>query len=159
MKPSYFLVKSEPFKYAFATLCEQGRTMWDGVRNFEARNNLRSMRVGDLLLFYHSNEGKAVVGVATVITNVMGPPFPVYCAGAQLVQFYPLGLLNPGLGLFHAVFSMSGNVSITVTADRDQMPDPEFYGECIAASYEELRDALLGAPAAQPRKRRARRVA
>ena len=92
------------------------------------------------------------LGVATVITNVMGPPFPVYCAGAQLVQFYPLGLLNPGLGLFHAVFSMSGNVSITVTADRDQMPDPEFYGECIAASYEELRDALLAKPAPPRRK-------
>ncbi|MBP6382809.1 MAG: wax ester/triacylglycerol synthase family O-acyltransferase [Pseudomonadales bacterium] len=87
------------------------------------------------------------IGVATVITNVMGPPFPVYCAGAQLVRFYPLGLLNPGLGLFHAVFSMSGKVSITVTADRDQMPDPEFYGECITASYEELRDALIPKPA------------
>ncbi len=74
MKPSYFLVKSEPFKYAFATLCEQGRTMWDGVRNFEARNNLRSMRVGDLLLFYHSNEGKAVVGVAKVVREAYPDP-------------------------------------------------------------------------------------
>ncbi len=74
MKPSYFLVKSEPFKYAFATLCEQGQTMWDGVRNFEARNNLRSMRVGDLLLFYHSNEGKAVVGVAKVVRAAYPDP-------------------------------------------------------------------------------------
>jgi predicted RNA-binding protein with PUA-like domain len=74
MKPSYFLVKSEPFKYAFATLCEQGRTMWDGVRNFEARNNLRSMQVGDLLLFYHSNEGKAVVGVAQVVRAAYPDP-------------------------------------------------------------------------------------
>lgn len=74
MKPSYFLVKSEPFKYAFATLCAQGRTMWDGVRNFEARNNLRSMKVGDLLLFYHSNEGKAVVGVAQVVQAAYPDP-------------------------------------------------------------------------------------
>lgn len=74
MKPSYFLVKSEPYKYAFATLCAQGRTMWDGVRNFEARNNLRSMKVGDLLLFYHSNEGKAVVGVAQVVQAAYPDP-------------------------------------------------------------------------------------
>ena len=63
MKPRCYLVKSEPYKYSFTTLQEQGRTMWDGVRNFEARNNLRAMQVGDLLLFYHSNEGKEVVGV------------------------------------------------------------------------------------------------
>ena len=74
MTPSFFLVKSEPFKYAFSTLLAQGRTMWDGVRNFEARNNLRAMQKGDLLLFYHSNEGKAVVGVATVITTAYADP-------------------------------------------------------------------------------------
>ncbi len=74
MKPRFYLVKSEPFKYAFPTLCEQGRTMWDGVRNFEARNNLRAMQVGDLLLFYHSNEGKAVVGVAKVVRAAYPDP-------------------------------------------------------------------------------------
>ena len=74
MKPRFYLVKSEPFKYAFSTLCEQGRTMWDGVRNFEARNNLRAMQVGDLLLFYHSNEGKAVVGVAQVVRAAYPDP-------------------------------------------------------------------------------------
>jgi predicted RNA-binding protein with PUA-like domain len=64
--PSHFLVKSEPFKYPFSQLLKDKRTTWDGVRNFEARNHLRSMKVGDLLLFYHSNEGKEVVGVAKV---------------------------------------------------------------------------------------------
>lgn len=64
--PNHWLVKSEPFKYAFEKLARDGRTTWDGVRNFEARNNLRAMKKGDLLLFYHSNEGKAVVGVAKV---------------------------------------------------------------------------------------------
>jgi predicted RNA-binding protein with PUA-like domain len=64
--PGYFLVKSEPFKYAFSKLKEDKRTTWDGVRNFEARNHLRSMKVGDLLLFYHSNEGKEIVGIAKV---------------------------------------------------------------------------------------------
>jgi len=100
------------------------------------------------------------LGTVTVITNVMGPPFPVYCAGAQMVQYHPLGLLNPGLGLFHAVFSCGGNVSIAVLADREQMPDPAFYMECIDSSYNELRAALLTpqkqAPrrAAAPRKRK-----
>jgi predicted RNA-binding protein with PUA-like domain len=64
--PKHWLVKSEPYKYPFEKLVADGNTTWDGVRNFEARNNLRAMQRGDLLLFYHSNEGKAVVGVAKV---------------------------------------------------------------------------------------------
>jgi predicted RNA-binding protein with PUA-like domain len=59
-------MKSEPFKYSFAQLVRDGSTMWDGVRNYEARNNLRAMKPGDFALFYHSNDGKAVVGVARV---------------------------------------------------------------------------------------------
>lgn len=66
MPRSYWLIKSEPFKYAWDELVEQGSTYWDGVRNYEARNNLRSMAKGDLALYYHSNEGKEVVGVARV---------------------------------------------------------------------------------------------
>jgi predicted RNA-binding protein with PUA-like domain len=66
MSRRYWLMKSEPSKYSFAQLVRDGRTMWDGVRNFEARNNLRAMKAGDLALFYHSNDGKAVVGVARV---------------------------------------------------------------------------------------------
>ena len=65
--PSYWLIKSEPFKYSWAQLERDGLTRWDGVRNYEARNNLRSMKVGDLCLFYHSNEGKEIVGVAKVV--------------------------------------------------------------------------------------------
>ena len=66
MARRYWLTKSEPNKYAFDRLVADGRTTWDGVRNFEARNNLRAMKKGDLVLYYHSNEGKAVVGVARV---------------------------------------------------------------------------------------------
>jgi len=62
----YWLVKSEPSVYSFDRLVAEKRTVWDGIRSFEARNNLREMGKGDLLLFYHSNEGKAVVGVARV---------------------------------------------------------------------------------------------
>lgn len=64
---STWLVKSEPSVYAFSALVKDKKTVWDGVRNFEARNNLRAMKKGDLVLYYHSNEGKAVVGVAKVL--------------------------------------------------------------------------------------------
>ncbi|HSP78518.1 MAG TPA: EVE domain-containing protein [Myxococcaceae bacterium] len=67
-KPQYWLIKSEPSVYAYSRLEQDGRTEWTGVRNFEARNNLRAMKPGDLCLYYHSNEGKAVVGVAKVLT-------------------------------------------------------------------------------------------
>ncbi len=66
MARSYWLVKSEPFKYSWDDFVADGSTYWDGVRNHEARNNLRSMKVGDLALYYHSNQGKEVVGVARV---------------------------------------------------------------------------------------------
>lgn len=62
----YFLVKSEPFKYSWQQFLIDKGTFWDGVRNYQARNNLKAMEVGDLVLFYHSNEGKEVVGVAKV---------------------------------------------------------------------------------------------
>lgn len=63
----YWLVKSEPFKYSWKDLVKDGWTYWDGVRNYEARNNIRAMAVGDQLLFYHSNEDRAVIGIAEVI--------------------------------------------------------------------------------------------
>ena len=66
MARSYWLVKSEPFKYSWDDLVKDGSTYWDGVRNYMARNNLRDMKRGDLTLFYHSGEGKEVVGVARV---------------------------------------------------------------------------------------------
>jgi len=73
-KMNYWLVKSEPFKYSWDKFNKDGRTFWDGVRNYQARNNLREMRVGDLVLFYHSNEGKAVVGIARVIKESYQDP-------------------------------------------------------------------------------------
>jgi len=68
-KPQYWLIKSEPSVYPYEQLVKEGRTDWTGVRSFEARNNLRAMKPGDLCLYYHSNEGKAVVGVARVLTG------------------------------------------------------------------------------------------
>ena len=63
---SYWLVKSEPAKYSWDEFVRDGSTYWDGVRNPEARNNLVAMKIGDLALYYHSNEGKEVVGIARV---------------------------------------------------------------------------------------------
>lgn len=64
---NYWLVKSEPFKYSWEKFNQQGRTFWDGVRNYQARNNLKAMQEGDLVLYYHSNEGKEIVGIAKVV--------------------------------------------------------------------------------------------
>jgi predicted RNA-binding protein with PUA-like domain len=72
--PGHFLVKSEPYKYPFEKLVADKRATWDGVRNFEARNNLRAMKAGDLLLYYHSNEGKEIVGVAKVVREAYPDP-------------------------------------------------------------------------------------
>lgn len=63
---NYWLVKSEPFKYDWDKFLADKETFWDGVRNYQARNNLKGMKVGDLVLYYHSNEGKEVVGIAKV---------------------------------------------------------------------------------------------
>lgn len=63
---NYWLVKSEPVKYSWEKFLQDGTTFWDGVRNYQARNNLKEMKKGDLVLFYHSNEGKEVVGIAKV---------------------------------------------------------------------------------------------
>jgi len=74
MKPAHWLVKSEPSVYPFSKLQSDGRTRWDGIRSYEARNNLRAMSVGDLCLFYHSTEGKEVVGVARVSREAYADP-------------------------------------------------------------------------------------
>jgi predicted RNA-binding protein with PUA-like domain len=63
---AYWLVKSEPFKYSWDQFVTDKQTFWDGVRNYGARNNLKAMKKGELVLFYHSNEGVEVVGIAMV---------------------------------------------------------------------------------------------
>lgn len=63
---NYWIVKSEPFKYSWEHFVNEKRAIWDGVRNYQARNNLMAMKENDLVLFYHSNEGKEVVGLAKV---------------------------------------------------------------------------------------------
>jgi predicted RNA-binding protein with PUA-like domain len=69
-----WLVKSEPSTYAWSDLVKDKRTRWDGVRNFEARNNLRAMKKGDLVLYYHSGGGKEIVGIAKVVGEGYADP-------------------------------------------------------------------------------------
>ncbi len=71
---NYWLVKSEPSTYSWENLQKDKKTTWDGVRNYQARNNLKEMKKGDLLLFYHSNEDKAIVGIAKVTKEQFPDP-------------------------------------------------------------------------------------
>ncbi len=65
--PNHWLMKSEPIKYSWDDLVRDGKTRWDGVRNHQAAIYLRSMKIGDACLFYHSNEGLACVGIMQVV--------------------------------------------------------------------------------------------
>jgi predicted RNA-binding protein with PUA-like domain len=94
----HWLIKSEPDKYSFAELEKDKRTHWDGVRNFEARNSLRAMKKGDLALYYHSNEGKEVVGIARVV----GEAYPDPSAPGEdwsVVDFAPVKALKAPVSL------------------------------------------------------------
>jgi predicted RNA-binding protein with PUA-like domain len=64
---NYWLIKSEPDTYSWDDFVKEGQSMWDGVRNHTARLNMMAMKEGDLALFYHSNEGKEIVGLAKVV--------------------------------------------------------------------------------------------
>ena len=67
MKKSYWLFKTEPETYSFQQLIKDKKTHWNGVRNFQARNNLRAAKEGDLVIIYHSGDERAAVGVAEVV--------------------------------------------------------------------------------------------
>jgi predicted RNA-binding protein with PUA-like domain len=73
-KNNYWMVKQEPETYSWDTLVKDGKTDWTGVRNFQARNNLRQMKTGDRVLFYHSGKDKAVVGIAEVAKTAYADP-------------------------------------------------------------------------------------
>ena len=70
----HWLVKSEPFKYSWEQFLKDKKAVWDGVRNYAARNNMRAMKKGDLVFFYHSNEGLNIVGIAKVVKEAYQDP-------------------------------------------------------------------------------------
>ena len=71
---NYWLIKSEPFKYSWDQFITDKKAVWDGVRNYAARNNLKAMKKGDLAFFYHSNEGLEIVGIAKVVKEYYQDP-------------------------------------------------------------------------------------
>ena len=71
---NYWLIKSEPYKYSWDQMVADGSTYWDGVRSYPARVHLRAMKNGDICLFYHSNEGKEIVGITRVIKEAYQDP-------------------------------------------------------------------------------------
>lgn len=81
--------------------------------------------------------------INTVISNVPGPDFPLYCSGARLIHYHGLGVLTPGVGLFHLVFTYCGEITITILSDREMMPDPGVYRQCMDDSFAELKAAVL----------------
>jgi predicted RNA-binding protein with PUA-like domain len=94
----YWLVKQEPEAYSWATFVKEGRTAWTGVRNFQARNNLRAMKKGDCVLFYHSVSEKQVVGLARVAREAY--PDPTATEGDwSCVDLVPAKALNQPVGL------------------------------------------------------------
>ncbi len=71
---AYWLMKSEPSVYGWSALVKEKKTAWSGVRNYEARNNMQAMKKGDQIFFYHSNEGKEIVGVMEVVREFYPDP-------------------------------------------------------------------------------------
>ncbi|NJL74722.1 MAG: EVE domain-containing protein [Saprospiraceae bacterium] len=95
---NYWLIKSEPETYSYERLESEGKTMWDGVRNYAARNYLRGMEVGDLALFYHSVKGLEVVGICKVVKAAYPDP-SAEKGDWSVVDFIPLQRLNQPVSL------------------------------------------------------------
>jgi WS/DGAT/MGAT family acyltransferase len=95
----------------------------------------------------------------TTVTNMPGPRRPLYFAGAELVAMYGAGMITDGMGLIHPVMSYCGDITISFTSDREMMPDPAFYADCLRESFDELSAAIASRggrrPAATTRKRSA----
>ena len=94
----YWLVKQEPTAYSWDQFVADGKTDWTGVRNFQARNNLRGMKSGDRVLYYHSVNGKAVVGIATVTREAFRDP-TASTADWYAVELKPVEAVKPPVTL------------------------------------------------------------
>ncbi len=110
------------------------------------------MRVATLAVL----NGDLSVPVHTVVSNVPGPQVPLYLAGARMHMLMGLGPIMDMMGLFHAVISGAGIITINFVACRELLPDPGFYKECLQQAYDELEAAAIDKPARKKRRRRGR---
>ncbi|MEO6091569.1 MAG: wax ester/triacylglycerol synthase family O-acyltransferase [Novosphingobium sp.] len=111
-----------------------------GARTLTDLSELMPGRLVSLATRVSTRVGGGAVANTTV-TNVPGPQQPLYFAGARLITQFGLGTLLEGMGIFHFVLSYCGEITLTVVADRDKLPDPAHYADCLQQAYDELRDA------------------
>jgi predicted RNA-binding protein with PUA-like domain len=134
---AYWLVKSEPFKYSWDQFVKDKQTFWDGVRNYGARNNLRSMKKGDEVLFYHSNEGVEIVGIAKVIKEHYQDPTTDETAWVvvdlkpvkQLKKSVPLAVVKSDKRLANMDLIRLGRLSVQAVKPEEWQVIMELAGE------------------------------
>jgi predicted RNA-binding protein with PUA-like domain len=136
---AYWLVKSEPSVYSWDSFVKEGETFWSGVRNYEARNNLRAMKKGEKVLYYHSNEGKEIVGLAQVSKESYQDP-TTDDANWVVVNLKPVKALkktvtlatlkaDPRMGQLALV--RKGRISVTPVTDQEFKDIMELAGEKV----------------------------
>lgn len=124
---AYWLVKSEPYKYSWDQFVKDKITFWDGVRNYGARNNLKEMTKGDKVLFYHSNEGVEIVGIAQVVKEHYQDPTTEEKAWVvvdlkpvkKLKKAVPLSIIKKDTRLFEMDLVRLGRLSVQKVKDNE----------------------------------------
>lgn len=134
---AYWLVKSEPFKYSWEQFVLDKKTFWDGVRNYGARNNLKAMKKGDRVLFYHSNEGVEIVGIAEVVKESYQDPTtddPAWVvvdlkANKKLNKSVPLSIIKKEKRLANMDLVRLGRLSVQTVKEKEWKVIMELAGE------------------------------
>ena len=134
---AYWLVKSEPFKYSWDQFVKDKITIWEGVRNYAARNNLQAMKKGDLVLFYHSNEGVEVVGIAKVAKESYQDPTTELEAWVvvdlkpvrKLKKAVPLSIIKNDVRLANMDLVRLGRLSVQTVKEEEWKIIMELAGE------------------------------
>ena len=134
---AYWLVKSEPFKYSWDQFVKDKITFWDGVRNYGARNNLKAMKKGDEVLFYHSNEGVEIVGIAKVAKEFYQDPTTEEAAWVvvdlkpvrKLKNSVPLDVIKKDTRLVNMDLVRLGRLSVQTVKEEEWKIVMELAGE------------------------------